>query len=837
MKKWTAIKRVMVLVMLLAAGWRVSPVGADVTVNGTANDDTIYFGYSAPQNKLVVLSITGGAETVTYHTMSGKLSIYGGSGNDHIEALSKTSKRGVDFGDIANLTFTKYYLWGGTGKDKILGTPFKDWIYGGDGNDHLIGREGDDYINGQGGDDYIAGWGGNDLLYGSSGNDFIVGDQGDDSIWGGGGNDILVGGTGLDVIDGGSGFDTFRCRKADHAITQYDYADADTDCGDRVARVSIEAVDQKDPYLEWAYLTLNGDGVTVHDLTTSNAELLITDRAAGASILMSESGDMPFSGDFDRDGRQDDVGVYRSLTRRWYYDYNHTGSTNETRGPWGLRGDRPVVGDFDRDGKIDDVAVFRPSNRTWYYDFDHNGNTDLTVAKWGLAGDVPIAGDFDSDGFSDDVAVFRPSTRLWYYDCNHDGTTDATSGPWGYAGDIPLAGDFDRDGKNDDIALFRPANRTWYYDYNHDGTTDATVGPWGALGDIPLAGDFDGDKFADDVAVFRLSTQKWYYDYDHDGDTDPAKGAPIGPWGLRGSPLYAAHKQYPASCGPTSLAMVMSDLGLADTSKRLFFSRDLQDPAIALDTTVWDPATAVDVGYTLSMENIMYEGYHQYFASDPDWKNRVNSNDFLEDEHLLNTADHMGGHDGPHYQIRYDIGHVDWNPATKVTVGRVQKWTEYSPAVGLGAQGVTDEGLAYVANKFAGSHPDAYPADTRFNGGAKFASLAHFKAVVRGFIDHNIPVVLVVESGGHFNTLMGYWDSSAGFYIYTADPLDGWGRPFYGKPMRWKKIRVTDAPFRVGAVAGMMFFGHSKTGCGSATAWARKIDSDYGRNSLCGYLD
>lgn len=833
MRTTSAILRATVWVLLCFVCWGVDTAKADVTFNGTAGEDTIYFGYSVSENKLVVLHITGGVQTVTYHTMSGKLNIYGNNGNDHIEALSEVTKEGVAFGDITNLTFTKYYLWGGGGNDKIIGTPFKDWIYGGDGNDHLIGGQGDDYINGGAGNDYISGYGGNDLIYGSSGDDFLLGDQGDDTIYGGAGNDIIVGGTGMDVIDGGDGFDTFRCRKADHAVTLYDSADANTDCGDVAARISIEAVDQKDPYRDWAYLTRNDDGLTVHDLTTSNAELLITDRACGASILMSESGDMPLSGDFDRDGKRDDVAVYRSLTRHWYYDFNHNAGTNEDKGPWGLRGDRPVAGDFDGDGKSDDVAVFRPSNRTWYYDFNHNGSTDLSVANWGRAGDIPIGGDFDRDGISDDVAVFRPSTRMWYFDYNHNGTTDATSGPWGYAGDIPLAGDFDRDGKNDDIALFRPASGTWYYDYNHDTTTDETVASWGVLGDIPLAGDFDGDGFQDDVAVFRLSTRTWYYDYNHDGTTD----ATVGPWGLMGSPLYTAHKQYGGTCGPTALAMVMFDLGLADTSKRLFFSRDLNQPAVALDTAVWDQATAVDVGYKLSMEHIMYEGYHNYFGIDSDWKDRVPAPNFLEGEHQLNTSDHTGGGNGAFFQIRYDIGHVDWNPATKTTSGLVQKWTNYGAAVGWEGQGIRNRGLPYVANKFAGSYADAYPVDTKIGGSGKFASLDHFRAVIRGFIDHNIPVVIGVEGGGHFNTLIGYWDSSAGFFIYTADPLDGWGRPFYGKPMRWKKIRVTDSTFRAGVLAGMMFYGHSKTGCGTPTSWAGKIDSDYAKNSLCGYLD
>lgn len=52
---------------------------------------------------------------------------------------------------------------------------------------------------------------------------------------------------------------------------------------------------------------------------------------------------MPMAGDFDRDGINDDVAVYRSSTRIWYYDYNHNARTDEKRGPYGLHGDRPVV--------------------------------------------------------------------------------------------------------------------------------------------------------------------------------------------------------------------------------------------------------------------------------------------------------------------------------------------------------------------------------------------------------------------------------------------------------------------------------------------------------------
>jgi len=96
---------------------------------------------------------------------------------------------------------------------------------------------------------------------------------------------------------------------------------------------------------------------------------------------------------------------------------------------WGLAGDLPLSGDFDRDGRIDDVAVYRPSTRTWYYDYDHDGDTDDKVEPWGVAGDLPLGGDFDRDGTIDDVAVYRPSAGAWYYDHDHSGATDEKIGP------------------------------------------------------------------------------------------------------------------------------------------------------------------------------------------------------------------------------------------------------------------------------------------------------------------------------------------------------------------------------------------------------------------------
>lgn len=271
-------------------------------------------------------------------------------------------------------------------------------------------------------------------------------------------------------------------------------------------------------------------------------------------------GGQPVAGDFNRDGRADDVATFNPAAEVWDYDFsgNGTGDDSVDRG-WGEPGDMPVGGDFDRDGRIDDVALFRPADRQWYFDNDHDGDTDGAVITWGAMGDAPIAGDFDRDGFCDDVGVYRSSTMMWYYDFDHDGDTDAGPiGTWGISGDRPVAGDFDRDGYKDDVALFRPGTRRWYFDYDHNDTTNATL-TWATATDQPIAGDFDRDGFGDDIGVFRPTDGTWYYNLNYSGDTDRTAG----PWGPAGQCWHTpswdqpgSTDGYPVGCGNTAWAMI-----------------------------------------------------------------------------------------------------------------------------------------------------------------------------------------------------------------------------------------------------------------------------------------
>lgn len=141
-----------------------------------------------------------------------------------------------------------------------------------------------------------------------------------------------------------------------------------------------------------------------------------------------------------------------------------------------------------------------------------------------------------------------------------------------------------------------------------------------------------------------------------------------------------------------------------------------------------------------------------------------------------------------------------------------------------------------MANKFSPGEEDALGISTAIGG--RFVDLDHLKAVIKGFIDHDIPILISIENGGHYNTLMGYWDLGDSFYIYTADPLDGYGRAFFNKPMRWRKILVNSnaLPEDTGFFNGLMVYGHSG-GCRGFDDWARDIDSRFDSCILCDCSD
>ncbi len=776
----------------------------DLTYQGTDAGDRILFGYCSDCYSggpgLMICRVTGGrAVKESFPLDTGQLLIKGLGGNDRIEAVDSFRRCRTSYGRIDRLPFRSYRLEGGAGEDRIYGTPFADWISG-DGDD--------DHLEGLGGGDFIIGRKGTDTLLGGEGDDVLAGNQGVDTLIGGGGRDKLVGGPGTDVVDGGEGRDLFVCRHPD------------TDCADD--RSSIEAEIVRDPRHDWIPVYFQRNGVTVEYLTTSSAEVLLAERAAGAALLMGYPSATPLAGDFDGDGETDDVARFASLAKGlslgWItYDFDRDGRDRAVS--LAVRPvDRVVVGDFDGDSQRDDLAVFSPVDRMWRY----SAGPRARSGPWGVSGDLPLAGDFDRDGVEDDVAVFRSRTAEWFFDFDHDGGTDLRRrGSVGAAnlGYLPVAGDFNDDGYVDDVALFRGG--WWTFDIGHTGRFSPPAGRWGRRGDIPIAGDFDRDGGKDDVGYLRPSARRWSFDYDRDQRTDASRVWAAFP---TAEPLHTTHKQYGQVCGQASLNIVMEYLGQADHRRRPFFPKQLSDGPSPLAAVAWDPSIAVDVGYHLSIEHIMYAVYYDMWRENHAWIPRGSTV-----AGVLSTEDVTPATD---YGILYQIG--SYRPvATTVAENLVQKWTR--DGAGTGASR-----LAGVANDFPlHGVADARALWAHVGPDRDFVSVGHLRAVIRGFIDHGLPLLANLEDGGHYNTIIGYWDLGSRFFVYTADPLDGWGRSLKDfQPMRWRRIAL-DAevlPDHGSLVKLLVLYGHGRSGCLSAEGWARAIDSRYEKPTLCGYV-
>lgn len=131
------------------------------------------------------------------------------------------------------------------------------------------------------------------------------------------------------------------------------------------------------------------------------------DGAAGGDILSPAFGletDLPLAGDWNGDGI-DEVGVWRPSTRQFLLDTNGNrkwdgAAGGDTLSPaFGQTTDLPVTGDWDNDGR-DDVGVWRPSTRRFLLDANGNGawegtaGGDTLTAAFGQSTDKPVVGNW-----------------------------------------------------------------------------------------------------------------------------------------------------------------------------------------------------------------------------------------------------------------------------------------------------------------------------------------------------------------------------------------------------------------------------------------------------------
>ena len=228
--------------------------------------------------------------------------------------------------------------------------------------------------------------------------------------------------------------------------------------------------------------------------------------------------DVPLTGDIDGDGRTELI-VWRPSTGTWYWLASSTHWDAESGGhslQWGNEalGDMPFTGDFDGDGRTD-LAIWRARTGTWYWLTSSTGYSYATARskQWGngALGDVPMVADMDGDGRAD-LVVWRPSVGMWFWLTSSSGYAYSDAGYREFGnqalGDVPFAGDIDGDGRAD-LVLWRASTGTWQWIGTRSGYDQVQ---WGnaAMGDIPVLADMDGDGRAD-LVILRWATSQWLW--------------------------------------------------------------------------------------------------------------------------------------------------------------------------------------------------------------------------------------------------------------------------------------------------------------------------------------
>jgi hypothetical protein len=314
-----------------------------------------------------------------------------------------------------------------------------------------------------------------------------------------------------------------------------------------------------------------------------------------------------------------------------------------------------------------------------------------------------------------------------------------------------------------------------------------------------------------------------------------------------GSYVHTIHRQYLDTCGPASLAMVLEQLGVprrhTNSYRPLYKPIDVDQTKIlveALPDRTGHPRLKkhqVHVGYYGSMEHIMWLGYHRkrLERGNRTWNNEnpkfMNSNGILNVSEIKKPEDFIFG-DKRHY----------------LSEKTIPSWMWYGAAVGWGGETKYHIGLTGIMNYiFSGQGPsypriDAHPLKCYSKNDRDVIAI---RRIIKGFIDHDISFLVGVESGGHINAGIGYHGSvtpaSDPFYLYTADPLDGWGRTDNTKqPGRWRRMLVSKDNLYDGKrlIHMIVCWNHHTNGPVNGfkpSDWAIKVDEKNRNEWLLGY--
>ena len=209
-----------------------------LSITGDNGDDAIAVSRDAAGQILInggAISVQGDQPTLVNTT---EIDVFGGNGNDTISLDNVAPPAGQ--------ALPSAHLFGGNGKDTLIGGASNDTLVGGAGNDTVVGGKG------------------TDTAFLGAGNDTFVWNPGD----------------GNDVVEGGGGFDTLDFRGADRAAGEtfsidpngsgatFNRPNGTIDLTD-VERIQFEAQGQ------------HSDNITINDLTGTKVKQVAIDLGGG----------------------------------------------------------------------------------------------------------------------------------------------------------------------------------------------------------------------------------------------------------------------------------------------------------------------------------------------------------------------------------------------------------------------------------------------------------------------------------------------------------------------------------------------------------------------------
>ncbi|MFD9497727.1 N-acetylmuramoyl-L-alanine amidase [Streptomyces sp. NPDC060035] len=238
---------------------------------------------------------------------------------------------------------------------------------------------------------------------------------------------------------------------------------------------------------------------------------------SGTSVKWNDffglNGETPLSGDVNGDGK-DDVVTFTHGPNNDVYVGLSNGSSFGGGQKWNdffsLSGEVPATGDFNGDGK-DDIVTFTHNATADVHVGLSNGSSFSGGQKWhdffAPAGEFPAVGDVNGDG-KDDIITFTQGSSADVYVALSTGSSFAPSKKvhdfFAPGTEQPRVGDVNGDGRDDIVTFTSDANADVYVAFS-DGarfTGGGKANDYFALpGEFPFVGDYNGDG-KDDIVTF-----------------------------------------------------------------------------------------------------------------------------------------------------------------------------------------------------------------------------------------------------------------------------------------------------------------------------------------------